>query len=244
MKVLSIGNSFSEDAHKWLYKLAVKNGVEMETLNLCCSGCSLEQHWDHIQQNDYSGYTFQPNGIDNPRKAGESVEYALKSADWDVITVQQASRFSGMPETYEPYLTNLVNYVRGICPKAEIWYHQTWAYDVDCDLECFENYEFSQQKMYDAILTTGDMVVKSVGAKRIPAGNLIQAIRTTVPEFDYPNGGLSLCRDKAHLSEDYGRFALAAVWLRTLTNIVVQADTFEDFDSVLLQKILEVVNTF
>ena len=38
MKVLSIGNSFSQDAHKWLHKLAELNGVEMETLNLCNSG--------------------------------------------------------------------------------------------------------------------------------------------------------------------------------------------------------------
>ena len=41
MKVLSIGNSFSQDAHKWLHKLAELNGVEMETLNLCNSGCDL-----------------------------------------------------------------------------------------------------------------------------------------------------------------------------------------------------------
>lgn len=31
MKILFIGNSFSQDAHKWLHKLAKANGVEFET---------------------------------------------------------------------------------------------------------------------------------------------------------------------------------------------------------------------
>lgn len=34
MKILSIGNSFSQDAHKWLHKLAKVNGVEFEIANL------------------------------------------------------------------------------------------------------------------------------------------------------------------------------------------------------------------
>ncbi len=42
MKVLLIGNSFSRDAHKWLHQLAKRNGIEIETLNLYISGCSLQ----------------------------------------------------------------------------------------------------------------------------------------------------------------------------------------------------------
>ena len=51
-----------------------------------------------------------------------------------------------------------------------------------------------------------------------------------------------MCRDGFHMTLDYGRFAVAAIWLRTLTGITVKAETFEDFDPVLIQKILAVVN--
>ena len=84
---------------------------------------------------------------------------------------------------------------------------------------------------------------KAIGAEIIPAGTVIQQIRKTVPEFDYQNGGLSLCRDGFHLSFDYGRFTAAAVWLRTLTGKKIKCDAFEDFDTALMNKILEVVNS-
>ena len=58
----------------------------------------------------------------------------------------------------------------------------------------------------------------------------------------YKNGGLSLCRDGFHLSLDYGRFAAAATWLKTLTGIDVSVTEFEDFDIELLKKIVAVVN--
>ena len=76
----------------------------------------------------------------------------------------------------------------------------------------------------------------------IPTGTVIQALRETVPEFDYKNGGLSLCRDGYHLSWDYGRFAAAATWLHTLTGKKINVSYFEDFNPELLKKIIYVVN--
>lgn len=32
---MSIGNSFSQDAHNWLHKLAKLSGFDIETANLC-----------------------------------------------------------------------------------------------------------------------------------------------------------------------------------------------------------------
>lgn len=239
MKVLSIGNSFSQDAHKWLHKLAVLNEIDMQTLNLYIGGCSLERHWNNIQ-NNADAYEFGPNGDRTTWMI--SIETALKMAQWDIVTVQQVSSKSGMIETYEPYLSELVALIRKLQPKAEIWFHQTWAYEIDTAHEGFANYDRSQQKMYDAIVAASKAAAASIPAKVIPAGELIQTIRTTVPEFDYAKGGLSLCRDGYHMSYDYGRFAVAALWLRTLTGITVKAEAFEEFDPVLLQKILAVVN--
>lgn len=239
MKVLSIGNSFSQDAHKWLHKLAVLNEIDMQTLNLYIGGCSLERHWDNIQSNA-DAYEFGPNGDRTTWMI--SIETALKMAQWDIVTVQQVSSKSGQPETYEPYLSELVALIRKLQPQSEIWFHQTWAYEIDSTHSGFANYDNDQRKMYDAIVPASQAAAASIPAKIIPAGELIQTIRTTVPEFDYANGGLSLNRDGYHMTYDYGRFAVAALWLRTLTGITVKADEFEDFDPALLQKILAVVN--
>ena len=38
MKILSIGNSFSDDAQRYLRAIAASEGVEIETLNLCIGG--------------------------------------------------------------------------------------------------------------------------------------------------------------------------------------------------------------
>jgi len=241
MKVLSIGNSFSEDAHKWLHKLAELNGVEMETLNLCNSGCSLERHWKHIQTNA-EAYSAQYNGGKATEK--KSMEDALKMENWDVITIQQVSAKTGLIETYEPYLSEIVALIRKHQPNADLWLHQSWAYEIDAanHEEYAKYYDNNQQKMYDCIVKTTEEVAAKISAKIIPSGKLIQAIRATVPEFDYANGGKTLCRDGFHMTLDYGRFAVAANWLRTLTGITVKAETFEDFDPVLIQKILAVVN--
>lgn len=239
MKVLSIGNSFSQDAHKWLHQLAKLNGIDMQTLNLYIGGCSLEMHWQNIE-NNAEAYDFEPNGIRTSWKI--SIEAALKLTDWDIVTVQQVSGKSGLPETYEPYLSGLVALIQKLQPKAKIWFHQTWAYEMDSQHSSFVNYDCDQDKMYNSIVVTTEMMAMSIGAPLIPAGRLIQQLRRTLPEFDYAGGGLSLNRDGYHMTYDYGRFAVAALWLRTLTGITVQAEEFEDFDPALLQKILAVVN--
>ena len=56
MKLLSIGNSFSQDAQEWLHKIAVANGVELETTNLMIGGCSLETHWNNMKSGEAAYY--------------------------------------------------------------------------------------------------------------------------------------------------------------------------------------------
>ena len=239
MKILSIGNSFSQDAHKWLHKLAKVNGVYMETTNLYNGGCSLETHWLNFEQNN-EFYDLERNGGGSERKIG--IAEALKMDDWDIITVQQVSGFSGLEETYEPYISNLVEVVRNAVPNAKLYFHQTWAYETDSSHGDFARYNNDQDQMYDCIIRVTEKMAKKINAELIPVGTVIQHLRRNVAEFDYKNGGLSLCRDGFHLTLDYGRFAAAATWLRTITGIDVSATEFEDFDTEILKKIVSVVN--
>ncbi len=239
MKILSIGNSFSTDAHKWLCKLAEINGINIETANLFIGGCSLEAHWKNFTENS-ADYSLEINGNEGENLI--SIPQALAMDKWDVITFQQASHFSGMSETYEPYLTNLVNAVKESQPHAKFYFHQTWAYETDSLHEGFASYNRNQKEMFERIISVSQKAAKAIGAEIIPVGTVIQQIRETVPGFDYQHGGLSLCRDGFHLSFDYGRFTAAAVWLRTLTGKKIECNAFHNFDTKLLNKILKVVN--
>ncbi len=75
------------------------------------------------------------------------------------MTVQQASLKSTDYETYQPYLNEIVNYIKRCVPKAKIAIHQTWAYEQDSQMlnekgysehtKMFEDVKGSYQKGFD-----------------------------------------------------------------------------------------------
>ena len=184
--------------------------------------------------------SFLLNGNYTGRKI--SIHEALQLEKWDVITVQQVSGLSGIYETYEPYLSSLLSVIKAAQSDAKIFFHQTWAYEQDSSHADFVRYDNNQATMFDCIKKASEKAAKSIRAELIPTGKVIQILRETVPEFDYANGGISLCRYGFHLSLDYGRFAAAAVWLYALSGKKIKTIEFENFDTVLLEKIVNVVN--
>ena len=234
MKLLSIGNSFSQDAQQWLHQIAVANGVDLETTNLMIGGCSLETHWGHITDG-IADYYLEQNGQDCQRMI--TLPEALEMDAWDVITVQQASHYSGQPQTYVPYLAELVAFAREKCPNAKIYFHQTWAYEIDSDHGGFVTYNRDQKEMYRRICDCATMASRLVGADILPSGPVVQYLRENAPEFDYKNGGLSLNRDGFHLSWDYGRYVAAATWYTVLTGKTPAVNPFSDWDAHLIDVI-------
>lgn len=240
MKLLSIGNSFSVDAQRWLHTLATANGIDLQTGNLYIGGCSLQTHWHNIATNA-AEYTYYVNGADEG--CPMSIAEALTLDTWDVITFQQASHFSGDWATYEPYLTDIAQVVRAAQPQATFYFHQTWAYEVDSTHEGFATYHRDQTEMFRRIVGASAMAAERIGARILPVGEVIQALRRDVPAFDYPNGGMSLNRDGFHLSLDYGRFAAAATWLYRLFGCPIKVGEMAQygFDTTLLEQIVAIV---
>ena len=219
MKILSIGNSFSQDAHRYLHELAENEGEQLTTVNLYIGGCPLKRHWENVEQ-DLKAYECQVNGIVPSREEGKerffvSIKETLLQDQWDVITFQQASHDSGEYETYQPYLTELSRYASSLCPNAKQMIHETWAYELDSTHQQFFRYDHSQEKMYRQLKDAYAQAAASIDAPIIPCGDVIQALRRT-PPFDYAAGGLSLCRDGYHMSLSFGRYALAAAWFAKL----------------------------
>lgn len=212
VKVLAIGNSFSQDAVEHLHAIAKAGGVEMIVGNLYIGGCPLSLHWENVQT-DAKAYEFTKTG--QPVRMS-SIREAIEGDNWDYVTLQQVSHDSGIPETYEPYLTNLYQYVKGLAPQAAILIHQTWAYEIDSTHEGFAKYRNDQSVMFHALKDTYNHYAKALGVRLIPCGEAMQLARATAP-FDYANGGRSLCRDGFHASLSSGRYLLGAVWYEVLT---------------------------
>lgn len=243
IKVLSIGNSFSQDAHKWLHDIAETDDFKLDTDNLFIGGCSLDMHWDNVIGNT-AAYDMEGNGGKFIKKV--SINEALEIEKYDIITLQQVSALSGKPQTYIPYITKLADLVREKQPEAKLYLHRTWSYEIDSNQNGFEEYNKNQKEMYRRLCDASEMAAKIIDAVIIPVGNVIQSLRENEKEFDYENGGLSLCRDGFHLSLDYGRFAAAAVWYKTLTGRNVNMQKFVDlnteFDINLINTIMKYVD--
>lgn len=220
IKILSIGNSFSQDAQRYLYQVAKNRGDQIKTANLYIGGCSLETHYENMRYNK-ANYLFEFNGKSTGLMV--SISQALLSDEWDVVTFQQASRFSGEYQTYQPYLTELVNYVKKFCPNAKIYMHQTWAYqDGSAHMQNSEKYSTAVE-MFEDIKKSYQQACKEINATGIiPSGQaLIRAIQTGIEVVH---------RDGLHVSLGVGRYLLALTWYKSLVGGDITNDNFNDFD--------------
>ena len=206
IKVLTIGNSFSHDSHVWLKPLAAAHGVEMELVNLYIGGCTLERHWEHMKANEPAHLLRRNGALAVDCTEHISIPDGLELDAFDVVTTHQSSDKAGFAENFSPYADEIFALAREKQPQAQLWLMEPWAYEKDFDHEHFDNYGRDQRYMYRRISQTCPEIARKLGVGLIPVGTAIQRVRETVPEFDYANGGLSLCRDGRHLSRDYGRF--------------------------------------
>ena len=130
LKILAIGNSFSQDATRYIHEIAAHNGKNIKVVNLYIGGCPLRTHYVN-SVDDRKNYSIEFNGVTTGFFA--SIKEALISDEWDIVTLQQSSNKSFKFETYQPYLDGLVEYIRRLAPKAKIAVHQTWAYEKNSD---------------------------------------------------------------------------------------------------------------
>ena len=217
MKILSIGNSFSSDAHAHLQRLAKKEGVQMKTVNLYIGGCSQRRHYLNMLD-DCVAYEFIFNGESTGLKV--SIRQALVSDNWDYITLQQCSAESAHPETYTPYIEALAAYVRKYCPHSKILIHQTWAYE-----------NGSEKLERQGFATDADMFAEiekayAKAAELISADGIIPAGKAMLTASQ--NGIEKIHRDTFHASLSAGRYLLALCWFKYLTGKDITENTYDE----------------
>lgn len=217
LRILAIGNSFSDDGMEYLPKLLYHLKIEnVEVARLYVGGCSLKQHVEFYEQEKSPYQFYRSTAGENAwvKSEGESLKNALQMGEWDIITMQQVSGQSGKYETYKPYLEKLVAIVREAQPKAHLAWHMTWAYGTESTHGDFPKYNRDQLQMYNEIRATAKQMLKENDCfdYLIPTGTAIQMLRNT-PINNTPK---DLTRDGFHLGYGVGRYAAACVWYETL----------------------------
>lgn len=217
LKVLTIGNSFSDDTMEYVYFIAKDLGIENVFLgNLYIGGCTLATHAANAKKNmPMYEYRTNDSGVWNTERV-YPIKRALLSQNWDFVSLQQASGSSGMQDTYGD-LAYLINYVKTYAPSAEIVWNMTWAYEQTSSHGEFVKYENSQEKMYNCIVSAvkNCVLTQSSVKKVIPCGTAIQNARTSYV-------GDRLTRDGYHLTLDLGRYIAGLTLVETLTGMPVR----------------------
>ncbi len=220
IKILGLGNSFSSDTLKYVPFILRDLGVKAEVANLDIPGCSIDTHYENLINNK-PDYTYKVNFADEWSKTqGNVSKDVILSKDWDVLLTQQASYFTGKPETFTN-LKNLVEELKKLTNAKLVW-NMTWAYQADTTHPAFPEYKSSQEFMYNAILETTKACVLplNVFSVIVPTGTAIQNARTSFV-------GDHLTRDGFHMSYTLGRYTVALTFVKSVLGLDISKVNFK-----------------
>lgn len=190
LKVLMIGNSFSESVMRETPKLAKSAGLGLDIVQCGIGGCPLDKHWANVEKSgnaEFKPYTvmeslasFSGPGRKFPAKA--NVADMLAADRWDVVSIQQASGKSAFFDTYEPFAGKLIAKIRELAPQAEIVVQETWSYaPYDSRLA---HWKMSPKDMYESLRKAYAQLASKYGLRTIPTGDAVQLFRSRLP-VDY-----------------------------------------------------------
>ena len=215
MRILCIGNSFSQDTTRLLSKVALSASEEsVKIANLYIGGCSVRRHWLNARK-DIPGYRYEVdkgNGVlitPNYR-----ISEALLDGPWDWVSIQHGSgdgSFYSRPEDYEAF-PQLLEYIRRWVPATtRLAFHMSWTAEPEYQHHEVRYYGRDQLLFYSKLAATTKQVMEPMpGLDRVcPTGTAIQNARTA-------DLGL-LTRDNFHLSFGLGRYIAAVTFYIALT---------------------------
>lgn len=222
MKILAVGNSFSDDTMEYVYNIAQSAGAgELFLGNLFIGGCSLETHVANARENA-AAYEYRTDDAGEWRTQPQyRLGDALAAQEWDVVSMQQASPLSGQPQSYEPFLSELIAYVRARAPRAKLVWNMTWAYQSDFGAETFAPYGYNQRRMYGSIIAAVQekILPHAEFSAVVPCGTAVQNARTSFL-------GDALTRDGFHLSYGAGRYIAGLTFAKTVLGVSPESVAF------------------
>lgn len=183
VRLLTIGNSFSQDATFFLDEMAAADGnlLILKTANV--GGSPLELHWNRAQIHERDPQ--DPAGVYGPCRGLKEI---LSDGPHDFVTIQQRSLSSHDVATYRPYAANLRDYVKKYAPSAKLFLHETWAYRADDPRFAVANPKAgepkTQREMYEGLSQAYRTIAAELKVDLIPVGDAFYAADTD-PRWGY-----------------------------------------------------------
>lgn len=236
IKILTIGNSFSQDTVYYLYDIAKSAEVNVIVGNVYNSGCSLERHWSNVENNAKAYSYYKWNSHDMTKEENMTMKEVILDEEWDYITFQQSSDDSGIYNSFQPYLNNLITYAKEMSVNSDVKValNMTWAYSSKSPNNNFAYYNYNQNNMYNAITNAYKQAIYETGIDIIvPCGTAIQNARTN----KYLKAiGNELTSDGYHLNTGIGRYIAGL----TLFETIIKE---ENIDKNLFDDVIFIPNT-
>ncbi len=230
IKILSFGNSYSNDARTYLYKIFKSAGYQEIILGTVMDGgCDINHHWwniddtleDYHPASQYEGMT----GVEGT--AGCSISFNGKSVsvsgdtlkqryinlieayDWDYVTIQHGPNTVEKLDTYS-YLPNLLEFIEEhlTSEETEFIYHMVWKYN-DSQSSAFQRTSYQYDNIID--ITRNTVLVNEQFTGVIPAVTFRQNMTSSFLN------DVDISRDYGHMGLTLGRYALGLLWYCYLT---------------------------
>ena len=241
LKILMIGNSFSVQMVKHLPPVAKSLGLKADVCSLYIGGCPLSKHWKNVCAPTSTPYSVT-RSVDGQlqQEFQGNIPAVLKSEQWDVVTLQQASYESWKSASYHPFGDDLVKYIREHAPQAKIVVHETWSY-TPWDKR-LKGWKIDQDEMYAKLHAAYGDFAKGYGFDVIPTGTAVQLVRQELPvkyaenslggdvvgscSFVQEDGKWTPKGDVFHMGPD-GNYLQALVWTAKLFGADVAKCTYK-----------------
>ncbi|MEZ6134829.1 MAG: DUF4886 domain-containing protein [Pirellulaceae bacterium] len=185
IRILTIGNSFTQNATRYLDEIVDAAGHKLTHKMLSIGGSPLELH-------AAKALAFEADRNDAFAKysSKESLQQALQSDNWDVVTIQQQSVKSHNVDTYRPYAAQLADIIHRYAPQAQLLVHQTWAYRSDDPRfghktsPSAQDDPQTQEEMYKGLSHAYSTIATELSVRRIPVGDAFWRADND-PQFGY-----------------------------------------------------------
>lgn len=244
LRILAIGNSYTDDATAYLNSLITKAGIDSNRICIYVGsiGSASLQTWAEIYENDKFVNITRRAGNLEMKNNGTLKE--LLAQHWDIITLQQESSKAINFNTFNPWLSRIINYIKQDCSNTEValGWQMAWSY--------WSNYGNAPKgkERYELICSAIKTQIKKNGIDIIiPIGTAIENARMSSLQTKH-----DLTRDGTHLCFGAGRYIASCIWYETLIapvfgksilhTYVIHSITDEEKNSSLFETV-EVNNT-
>lgn len=230
IKILSVSNGTSgnESVSSYLRDIATAQGKTVEIgIAYVDANTGLANHLDNATaSNAVYNYNFTDVTGSTIRQTGKTLRSIIMGDTWDYIVFEESVAQSGVAEGYTTSLQPLIDMASEIAtnPNVKFLVNQPWAYANTATETGFENYEWDQTTMFQAIASVMTQV-EGMGIGVIPTGTAIQNVRTSYL------GETVVTDGQIHLSQ-LGKFAAACTWYEALLGeqVTYEPGDFISFD--------------